>query len=72
MVCRFMEDRTLQGIARILVHVTGPLEAEYYRVIDLVSGGWNNQARFAAERGNRSVVQNMRGDLEGSHSAEIP
>ena len=50
MIAGFMSDYDLKDVANILVIVSGPLENAYYKTLEQLSGGWNEQCAWASER----------------------
>ena len=50
MVANFMSSRELRDIACFLVIIGQPLENQYYRALEKVSGGWPEQADYVSCR----------------------
>ena len=67
MVAGFMSDRFVKNVAKILVIVSQPLESYYYRTLEMLSGGWNEQKQWVSDRSIGSwvyVINGILGTLE--------
>ena len=62
-----MSDRFVKNVAKILVIVSQPLESCYYRTLEMLSGGWNEQKQWVSDRSIGSwvyVINGILGTLE--------
>ena len=59
MISGFMSDPQLKAIARILVDVSAPLEHAFYKTLERLSQGWNEQCAWVSERALGSYMNTV-------------